>query len=131
MTNYKRTCSVYAINNTVCGIIKREDLLDLTKNNVELKNRIMQKMMTSYKDNFFKLLITMIRNVSVFRVIPNHVVQKIMLKLAEKRFYKDTFILKMGEVSDTCYFVLRGRVGVYAFTGDFYDYEQTDSIDNY
>lgn len=78
--------------------------------------------MNLYKDNFFKFIITMIRNVGAFRVIPNHAVKSIIYKLNEKKFPKNTIILRMGEVAEYAYFILRGKVGVYVFVGDIYDF---------
>ena len=34
----------------------------------------------------------------------------------------------MGEISQNCFFVLKGKVGVYVFTGDIYDFESVNKI---
>eukprot|EP00347_Sterkiella_histriomuscorum_P016745 403352016 len=124
ITNLKKTCSVYSVNNLICGLIKKKDLLELVSTNTDFKSRMMQRM-NLYKDNFFKFIITMIRNVGAFRVIPNHAVKNIIYKLNERKFIKHSLILRMGEISENAYFILRGKVGVYVFVGDFNDYENS------
>jgi CRP-like cAMP-binding protein len=65
-TNLKRTSTVFAVSNVICGRINRQDFKELMQSNGVFKNRIMKKM-KSYSDNFFKLIVTMLRNISFFR----------------------------------------------------------------
>ena len=37
----------------------------------------------------------------------------------------------MNEISEICYFILHGKVGVYIFIGDIYDDEQVNSMEYY
>ncbi|CDW86569.1 voltage-gated ion channel superfamily [Stylonychia lemnae] len=127
ITNLKKTCSVYSVNNLICGLIPKKDLLDLILANADFKSRLMQRM-NLYKDNFFKFITTMIRNVGAFRIIPNHVVKSIIFKLSERKYLKHSYILRMGEVADYAFFVMKGRVGVYVFIGDIYDYQNCDEF---
>lgn len=72
----------------------------------------------------------MIRNVGAFRVIPNHTVKNLIYKLSEQKFLRHSFILRMGEISENAYFILRGRVGVYAFIGDLYEFENSGDFND-
>jgi hypothetical protein len=42
--------------------------------------------MNKYKDSHFKFLITMIRNIAVFRNLPSHLVKNIIYNLKERKF---------------------------------------------
>jgi len=86
-TNLKRTCSACAVNNVTCGLISMEDLQTYIKTNSDFKNRMIAKVNT-YQDNFFKFIITAIRNVGVFRIVPNHIVKNLLFKLKEKKYMK-------------------------------------------
>ena len=55
--------------------------------------------MNSYKDNFFKFITTMLRNVGAFRVVPNHTIKGLINSLSQRKYLKGTEILRMGEIS--------------------------------
>jgi hypothetical protein len=53
MTNLKRTCSVFAINNVIVGMVSKKDFKQLTESSTDLRNRVYNKMAT-YKDQTWR-----------------------------------------------------------------------------
>lgn len=43
MTKLKRTCSVFAINSVVVGVVSKDDFLQLTENSTDFKHRVLTK----------------------------------------------------------------------------------------
>ena len=70
MTKLKRTCSVFAINNVIVGTVSKEDFLQLTENSTDFRHRVYQKI-ASYKDQLWKQLTVMMRNIGPMRTVPS------------------------------------------------------------
>jgi len=49
MTKLKRTCSVFAINNIVVGVVSKNDFIKLTETSTDFRHRVFNKI-ASYKD---------------------------------------------------------------------------------
>ena len=80
--------------------------------NTDFKRRLYKKI-NSYRDKYFKFLLTMVRNVFAFRQIPTETLRNVVYVLKEKSAHKGIIILRAGEYSSQTYFVKRGRVFVY------------------
>lgn len=88
----------------------------------DFKNRLLHKI-KGYGDDYLRRLVSMVRNVEVLRALPSCLVHEIMHSFNESKFKAGSTILSIGEVSENTYFVLKGRVGVFVFTGELSDYQ--------
>jgi len=70
MTKLKRTCSVFAINNVIVGTVSKEDFIQLTETSTDFKHRVFNKI-AMYKDQMWKSLIVMLRNLGPMRNVPS------------------------------------------------------------
>ncbi len=130
MTNLRRTCSVYAVCKTVCGIITREEYDELINTNADFKNKLQNKVNT-YRDSYFKFLTTMVRNVFAFRQVNSAVLRMVVYKLRETAALKGAVILHRGECSPLTYFIKEGKVHVYVRDEDFVDSDdEEEDLDN-
>jgi len=66
LTNLRRTATIYSLASTTCGYIEGEDFEILMNHNADLKATLMKKIY-SYKDNYMRFLITMVKNVPQLR----------------------------------------------------------------
>ena len=80
MTNLRRTCSIYSVNNCYFGLIEKKTFIQLVENNFDLKYSLMNKI-NSYKDELFNNLTIMINNVPAFRNLPKTCIRKIVQRL--------------------------------------------------
>ena len=113
LTNLRRTCSIFAVDKTVCGVITQENFMELVNTNANFKNKLTTKL-NSYNDAYFKFLITMVRNVFAFRIITSKFLRSILYVLREKADLKNATVLRTGEYSSLTYFIKEGRVNVYS-----------------
>jgi signal-transduction protein with cAMP-binding, CBS, and nucleotidyltransferase domain len=68
------------------------------------------------------------RNIGPMRTIPSVYMRQLIYQLSERKFRKNQLILRKGEISDYCYFVLKGEVNVYVQVDDI---EQDDEMKEY
>ena len=84
--------------------------------------------MDRYKDDNMRFLLAVLKNVEAFRALSKHTLQLVLHKLHERKYLQNKIILNTGQKSDTCYLLIKGRVGVYVKTG-VDEYESNDWAD--
>lgn len=91
--------SIFSSDKVICGKISKDDFVELVTTNVDFKSRL-YRTINSYKDKYFKFLLTMVRNVFAFRQIPTETLRNVVYKLKEKSAHKGSIILRTGESSN-------------------------------
>jgi CRP-like cAMP-binding protein len=111
LTNLRRTSTIYTLASTTCGFIENDDFEVLMKQNSELKATLLQKIY-SYKDNYIKFLITMVKNVPQLRRLQTRSLRTLVHILRSYTAPAGSSILRTGQVVKKAFFVRNGRVKV-------------------
>ena len=76
---------------------------------------VFREQVFKYKDKYFSLWHSMIKNIKEFADLSFNSVRQIWLCLKREKFYANTVVVRFGQVCDWCYFVEKGQLMVYVW----------------